>query len=248
MSGLQIDHGTGRDAFVAQLERFQEAVEALDDRQLLTASRCHGWTALEVLVHVRTGLQEMVGGAVSPTTATPDRDAASYWGAFAPGASSSGAKVDDVPAILWTRRTASAYGRPRGALEHLGMAAETAAAAVRAMSEAPVAFQGHVLRSGDFLATWAVELAVHHLDLGPDLDVTPPVPGALRLARRTVEALHGTALPASWTDERCVLLGTGRSTPTAAEAAEAGTGSLGRPRLTTPHGPHTARSVAPDGP
>jgi len=54
--------------------------------------------------------------------------------------------------------------------------------APRPPTAGPVAFQGHVLTSGDFLTTWAVELAVHHLDLGRDLDITPPTPESLAVA------------------------------------------------------------------
>ena len=55
-----------------------------------------------------------------------------------------------------------------------------------------------------------MELAVHHLDLGRELDLEPPAYAALHLARATVEALAGGALPASWTDETAALVGTGR--------------------------------------
>jgi hypothetical protein len=46
------------------------------------------------------------------------------------------------------------------------------------------AFQGHVLTSGDLMATWAVETVLHQLDLDTATDVPA---GALRLARRTAE-------------------------------------------------------------
>jgi hypothetical protein len=217
---LSVDHDTGRHAFLAQLDRTTTALATLDDHALLTPSRCHGWSALEVAVHLRTGLQELLGGVVSPTDATPDRDAASYWAAFPPAADSSDDR-DEVDAILWTRRTASAYGRPRGAVQHLLDTAEPLRAAVGALADGRVAFQGHVLTTGDLLATWAVELVVHHLDLGPLVATTPPDQRALRIARRTVEALLGAELPPGWSDERCVLLGTGREQPTPAERAAA---------------------------
>jgi hypothetical protein len=66
-----------------------------------------------------------------------------------------------------------------------------------------------VLATGDFLATWAVELAVHHLDLARELDLPAPDPAALRMSRDTVEALVGE-LPREWSDETAVLIGTGR--------------------------------------
>ena len=40
-------------------------VGAAGDSDLLAASRCHGWTVLDVVVHVRVGLQEMLGGVVA---------------------------------------------------------------------------------------------------------------------------------------------------------------------------------------
>ena len=67
-----------------------------------------------------------------------------------------------------------------------------------------------MLTTGDFLATWAVELAVHHLDLNAELAIAPPAAPALRLARSTIEALVDGDVPPSWSDETVVLLGAGR--------------------------------------
>ncbi len=66
------------------------------------------------------------------------------------------------------------------------------------LPDGALAFQGGVLTTGDLLATWAVELAVHQLDLAREIDVAPPSPDALAMARRTVEALRdaGRGLPA----------------------------------------------------
>jgi hypothetical protein len=85
-----------------------------------------------------------------------------------------------------------------------------------AMPDRPHLWQGHVSTSGDFLAVWAVENVVHHLDL----EVADPAPaGAMALARRTVEAIVGEGLPAAWPDEQAVLVGTGRL-PVPDEASE----------------------------
>lgn len=146
------------------------------------------------------------------------RDAASYW---LTGPPANDDAADDVDGILWTRRTASAYGRPTGALEHLKIAAAALVTAVNRMPDHPVAFQGHVLASG-LLATWAVELAVHQMDLATDLEIGRPTRESLRLARITVEAPAGSALPADWSDEACLLLGTGRTPVDAATRAAAG--------------------------
>lgn len=69
---------------------------------------------------------------------------------------------------------------------------------VRRLDDGVVAFQGSVITTGDLLTTWAVELAVHQLDLAREVDVPAPPLGALDLARRTVDALAdaGLSVPA----------------------------------------------------
>jgi hypothetical protein len=107
------------------------------------------------------------------------------------------------------RRTAAAYTRPSGALRHLGAVGANARLALGHLPERPVLFQGKTMTSGDFLATWVVELAVHQLDLGQAAG--PPTPGSLSVVRRTVEAVADVDLPATWTDEDAALVGLGRS-------------------------------------
>jgi hypothetical protein len=133
-------------------------------------------------------------------------DAASYWRTDPP---SNDANTDPIDHIGFLHRFSSAYRRPRGAVAHLRTTAETVAAAVERMVPGRVRFQGHVLDTGDFLATWATELAVHHLDLDLGADAPGPDPEALRLARRTAEALAGS--PIDGTDDvAATLRGWGR--------------------------------------
>lgn len=214
MTGLTVELEQARPAFIEQLRAFVAAAENLDDHQLLAASRCHGWAVLEVVVHVRGGLEEMLRGFTAPTADPVTVDAASYWTAWA-----AADPVDPVDGILWTRRTASAYRRPRSALRHLRDAADAALAAAHLLADTPIRFQEHVLTAGDFLTIWAVELAVHQADLGRDLELPVPTTAALRLTRATVEALLGAALPGTLTDLDVLLLGTGRE----AVPAELGT-------------------------
>jgi hypothetical protein len=191
----------------------------LSDHDLLAVSRCWGWGVVDVVVHVRAGLQEMLGGVVSTTSDAPDRDAATYWTGAVP---SSDAGSDDIDALLWTRRTASAHRRPTSAVHHLRDVADGVRSGVQGLPEGAVRFQGHVLSTGDFLATWAVELAVHHLDIGVALELPAPTPPSLRLARRTVEALLGARLPADLPDADAVLLAAGRRPPSGPEAQQLG--------------------------
>ena len=201
MKELTFPHAEAVEHFSAQLAEFVEAVSSSNDLQLLGPSRCHGWTLLDVAVHVRMGLQEMAIGTTCRTKEAADHDAASYWTTHPDDRND-----DPVPHILWLRRVASAYTRPAGAVAHLRDAAAGAAAAVAAMPEGVVEFQGKRMKSGDFLATWVTEVAVHQLDLG--LDGEPP--SGLAWTRMTLEAVAGSDLPAELDDESAVLIGLGR--------------------------------------
>lgn len=220
---MHVSHDEGRDAFLGALAAFADCAAGLDDDALLGASRCRGWTTGDVLVHVHLGLQEMLLGVVSPTDVEPDTDAAGYWRRPAPVTDASGdADADRLAGAQFVRRLGAAYRRPTGVVGHLLPTTRGLAAAVAAMPAGAVRFQGRVLATGDFLATWAVELAVHHLDLGPDLHLAPPPAAALALGRATVEALAGAALPASWSDRTVLDAGTGRLTVEGRLAAGAG--------------------------
>jgi hypothetical protein len=204
---MHLEHAVARDAVLDALDVLVGVVGVLDDRALLAASRCRGWTVGDVLVHVHLGLQEMLLGLVTPTHEPADTDAAGYWTAPPPATDPD---ADDLAGVRFVRLVASAYRRPTGLVAHLLPTVGGVATAVRASGAGQVRFQGHVLTTGDFLATWACELAVHHLDLRAELDLVPPAPSALTIARATVEALAGGPLPREWTDEDAVLLGTGR--------------------------------------
>lgn len=219
MLTLSYEHGFAVRLFLDELAALVAASGGLDDRALLAPSRCHGWAVVDALVHVRVGLDEMLAGVATATDAPADCDAASYWAAPPPGTDP---EADDIDGILWTRRTASAYRRPVGAVGHLAAVADRVRRAVSAMGDGNVAFQGHVLRSGDFLATWAVELAVHHLDLTRELSLPDPTPDSLRMSRDTLEAIAGERFPDSMSDAVAVLIGTGRRPPTDAERVALG--------------------------
>ncbi|GAA3808810.1 hypothetical protein GCM10022242_09570 [Nocardioides panacisoli] len=198
---LTFPHHDAVEAFAAQADEFLAAVASCDDLQLLGASRCHGWALLDVLVHVRIGLQEMALGSTRRADGEPECDAATYWSEHPDNRDD-----DQVPHILWLRRTSSAYSRPSGALEHLRDAVTGAVGAVRAMPEGVIEFQGRRIRSGDFIGTWVVELAIHQLDLGLD-----DSPSGLAWARRTLEAVADAELPAGLEDRSAVLAGLGRA-------------------------------------
>lgn len=225
---LTVSHEVGLVGFRAALSGLLAVAESLDDTDLLAASRCRGWTVGDTLVHVHLGLQDMLLGLVHPTDRSPDTDAAGYWAVPVPR---SDPGADPVAGIRFIRALGAAYRRPTGAVGHLRPTADGVIRAAGALAPGAVEFQGRVVGTGDFPATWAVELAVHHLDLGRELAIAPPAAAGLRLARATVEALVGQDLPAGWTDEDAALTGAGRRPLTPAQAAELGAGAAAFPVL-----------------
>lgn len=184
---LTVDLQTGRTAFVDSVRGFLDAVDAFDEWELLASSRCHGWTRLDVAVHVLAGWQEMLGGLVSPVADPPTVDAASYWPAF----DEEYADPDPVVTLMAQRRRTAAYLRPGSAREQLHDVAGAVLRGADSLAQGRYRWQGHVFTAGDFLAIWAVEDAIHQLDLRGDV----PVPAsALDLSRATVAELDGAAL------------------------------------------------------
>jgi hypothetical protein len=195
--------GDARVAFDASVTAFSGAVTSLPEWDLLASSRCHGWTRLDLTAHVVAGWQEMLGGFVTLVDDGPTVDAASYWKAFADATSGS----DRVEVLMAQRRRAAAYTRPSGLVEQLRDVAGAVLSGSRTMGARACRWQGQVFAPGNFLAIWAVENVVHHLDLL--VDDHPPRSG-LALARATIETLAAGPLPADWPDEQAVLMGAGR--------------------------------------
>lgn len=207
-----VEYTVAAPAFLKALSAFVDSAAALEERDLLDPARCRGWSRLDAVVHVRMGVEEMLLGAVE-VDAAADHDAISYWRGFA---ADQGDTHDDVDRLLYLRRTAAAYRRPAAAVAHLAAVADRAPHVLAALRpESVVAFQGQRLRVGDFLATWAVEVACHHLDLAlPDGHPAPP-DAALRLTVETLEALAGQPLPSALSDfsplDAVVLTALGRT-------------------------------------
>ena len=184
---LTVDLETGRTAFVDSVRGFVAAVDGLDEWSLLGASRCHGWSRLDVVTHVLAGWQEMLGGFVSPVDDAPTVDAASYWPAF----DEEYADPDPIVPLMAQRRRSAAYLRPDSARRELSYVAEAVLRGAASCPEGRLTWQGHVFTAGDFLTIWAVEDVIHQVDL---LTEEPLPPTALALARDTVADLDGGSL------------------------------------------------------
>lgn len=199
--GLTVELEVGRQAFIDSVDALLRAVEGFDEHGLLGASRCHGWTRLDVVTHLVGGWQEMLGGMVSVVDGPTTVDAATYWPGFAEEYGG-----DPIGTLMAQRRRTAVYARPASAVEHLREAAGMVRRGAVGMREGHHTWQEHVFTAGDYLAIWAVEDAIHHLDL---LSGEPAPASALELSRATIEAVAGP-LPATWSTEEAVLIGTGR--------------------------------------
>lgn len=200
MKTLDFDFQQAIDLFAKQAQEFLECSQKLSDAELLDPSLCRGWSRLDVVVHVRMGLEEMASSANIGTLSPPDHDAASYWIGLKQGDDD-----DPVERTLWLRRTAASYTRPKKAVEHLKSVINRSVSVVRSMQPGVVCFQSQKLSSGNFLGTWVVELAVHQLDLTPHNH-----PVGIDWSKKTIETLAGVPLPIQLNDDDSILAAIGR--------------------------------------
>ena len=212
-----------RELAAAQAELMSDLVAGLSDADLVAPTRCAGWLAAHLLVHVRLGLAEATGSfaqVAGPSEAT-DRDFVSYWRDWP-------ATIDPVTfaTVRWHWANASAYSVASEFRRHFTDTARAAAGVSRQAPGGRFRFQDHVMEAEDILAMWTVELVVHQLDLIAYLPGRyGPLPAALALTARTLDGLFssgsgwgsgsdsgfgGGGRPSSWDDVTYVLKGTGR--------------------------------------
>ncbi|MEJ8281757.1 maleylpyruvate isomerase N-terminal domain-containing protein [Pseudonocardia spirodelae] len=208
MTAAPLPLPVARAAFADTLDGLSALLRHLDDTTLHARSRCHGRLAADVLAHLHLGLVEMLAGFPARTVRPADVDLATYWSAPPPGAAQPGWAHE-----RFARAVAAAYARPSGQLAHV---ARTVRGLRRLVADldAPyrLEFQGHVLEVADFVGTWVVEVAVHHLDMTVALpDVPAPPASGLALVRETVARPAGRDAVAGWDDDTALALAaTGR--------------------------------------
>ena len=199
-----------RDIAAAQVERLADVVAGLSDADLVAPTRCAGWLAAHLLMHVRLGFAEHATSFAEPAgpDEAADRDFVSYWRDWPPGAAP---PAYDRARFYWA--SGSAYATADGLRRHLADTARQAAGMSRQAPDGLFRIQGHVLAAGDILAMWTVEWVVHQLDLTAYLAGERPGPtdAALELTVRTLDGLTGGgARPPGWDDGGYVLKATGR--------------------------------------
>ncbi|MFD4244275.1 maleylpyruvate isomerase N-terminal domain-containing protein [Streptomyces sp. NPDC058525] len=212
------------DLFSSSWAALRAAVAGLGDEDFARPSGCDGWLVRDLVCHLVIDAQDVLITLATPADTEPTRDAATYWEV--------GATPDEQdPLDALTVRLAAAYGEPWLLTFHLddvGSAAGRAAAL--ADPAARVGTRGQVLTVGDYLSAYVLEWTLHHLDLRAHLPHTPGPPAeALAGARALLERIGGTPYPPSFSDEDALLIGTGRRTPTTAEAGELDTAGVNVP-------------------
>jgi uncharacterized protein (TIGR03083 family) len=177
-----------REVAAAQVERLAETVAGLSDADLAAPTRCAGWLAAHLLVHMRLGLAEQAASFAEPAGdgAQADRDYVSYWRDW-PAAPAPATYAD----VRFHWASASAYVSADSLRGHFADTARAAAALSRQAPDGMFRFQGHVMTAADILAMWTVEWVIHQLDLTAYLsgDRPVPLPAAMALTTRTLGKL-----------------------------------------------------------
>jgi len=207
--------GAGARPVLAALARaygdLAEAAAALDATSCWAPTGCLGWSARDLLHHLLGDAQRaLVALAVPlpPGSATPDRDAVTYWRDAPSG------RADPAQRELRAERaTAATWGLEPLVSTATGTWVAVVSLAGRTDADALVRTQGHVLRVEDLLSTLVVEAAVHHLDLVVGVDGEGPAAGPLAEARRVLEGLLGRPAPTGGGDRAWVEVATGRRAP-----------------------------------
>ncbi|MDE9366657.1 maleylpyruvate isomerase N-terminal domain-containing protein [Luteipulveratus sp. YIM 133132] len=162
------------------------------------------WTVRELLVHLLLDAQRCLVALSTPATGFADTDRVSYWRDHRPGGEGAAAHAE------WVRKVTAAYSQDAALVAHWTTTSRAAVHAARVAESDVVMTQGHSMAVADLLDTLVVEAVVHYLDLTAHLTGPPVDPQAVGRVRSVLNGLLGGPMPEQWTDEECVLKGTGR--------------------------------------
>lgn len=188
-----------------QVSLLRDLVGGLSDADLIAPSGCRGWRVADLVVHLRLGAESILVGLSSWSGDRPDRDFISYWRDWPARGE---ATFTDV---RFTWASTAAYSSGEGVRRHFDDVANAVEAAVVGPLEGRRRFQGHVLEVTDFLTIWAVEFALHYIDLTAHLADRPgPSRRGLEIAATTFDGLLGSERPLAWDLPTYVLKASGR--------------------------------------
>ncbi len=204
------------DLFSLSWTALRAAVASLSDDDFARPSGCAGWLVRDLVCHLVIDAQDVLITLATPSDDAPTRDAVSYWQV------SHTPPTGDDPLDALIVRLAAAYEDPALLKFHLDDVGSAAGRAARLADPALlVSTQEQTLTAGDFLSAYVLEWTLHHLDLVAQVDGEGPPAEGLARTRSMVEQIAGE-FPASWSDTDVLVVGTGRRSPSEAEAAELG--------------------------
>jgi hypothetical protein len=135
-----------RELAAAQADLMSDLVAGMSDADLVAPTRCAGWLAAHLLVHVRLGLAETTGSFAQPAGAAEvtDRDFISYWRDWP-------AAIEPVTfaTVRWHWANASAYSVAAEFRRHFTDTARAAAGVSRQAPAGRFSFQDHVMGAVD---------------------------------------------------------------------------------------------------
>ena len=205
------------DLFSRSWLALRTAVAGVPDDDFERPTGCTGWLVRDLVCHLVIDAQDVLITLVTPAETEPTVDAVTYWNLVEPPTG-----ADPLDALI--PRLAAAYGEPHLLKFHLDDVGSAAGrAAVLADPAVRVSTRDEVLTIGDYLSAYVLEWTLHHLDLIAYLpSAAEPPAEPLTAARASLEKIVGTPFPSSFSDKDALLIGTGRRTPTDAEAAALG--------------------------
>lgn len=178
---------------------------------------CAAWRVADLIVHLRLGMEEILLGLATTTTAPIDRDATTYWDDWPPRGP---ARFADV---RWLWAQTASYATSDGLRSHFDASAEAAHSASVNAPSGRIGFQSHVMTTEDFLSMWITEFAVHHFDLVSELDEQPaPDEDVVRFLVDTLYVMTGRTRLPHWDDLSFLRKATGRDDLSAEELRELG--------------------------
>ncbi|MBA2559613.1 MAG: maleylpyruvate isomerase N-terminal domain-containing protein [Propionibacteriales bacterium] len=187
-------------------ELVTDSVSGIDPRDFLRTTRAEAWSVQDLLFHLLLDAQRALMTFASPTRASADVDAVTYWLPIRPDKGDRG-----VAHARFVRVASSAYSEPSQLVGHWH---DTSTAPVRAAAatDAGGRFEtpGHVLELAYLLSTLVVEATIHYVDLTVNLSAVQPPPEALRIVREVLDGLLGQPVAVERSDPEYALKGTGR--------------------------------------
>lgn len=148
---MTVELDQARAACLESVDDFIAEVEGFDEYALLGASRCHGWTRLDPVVHQIAGWQELLGGLASVVDEEPTVDAASFWTVSA----DSEHAEDKVLVLMAQRRRTAAYATPAAAVDELRVVGESVRRGVSACADRPMRWPRQNFSAADYLTMWS---------------------------------------------------------------------------------------------